>query len=85
MSASVNAEIDYAQLENAGKRAAETVDGFLGRRPRRTSGPQILALIGLVAVIGVLMAWLTWSRRAPWADSASYASREAGDEPDHGS
>ncbi|NJD26939.1 MAG: hypothetical protein FIA92_01420 [Chloroflexi bacterium] len=75
-------ELDLAapNMEDVGKRAGETVDRILGRR-RRTPWPQIAAVVGLVAVIGLLMAWLTWSRRSTWSGAGSeHAGTQLGSE-----
>ena len=53
------------QMEDVGRRAGQAVDRLLGRE-RRRPWPQIAAAIGVVAVIGLVMAWLTWGRRSPW-------------------
>jgi hypothetical protein len=67
-------------MEDVGKRAGETVDRILGRR-RRSRWPQIAAVVGVVAVIGLLMAWLTWSRRSTWSGAGSVdAGTELGGE-----
>jgi hypothetical protein len=64
-------DVDLPAAEDVGRRAGETVDRLLRRQRRRTAWPQILAVAGLITVIGLLMAWLSWGRRSPWATGGS--------------
>lgn len=58
-------DVSPPNLEQVGKRAEEAVDRILGRR-RAPVWPWVAVAIGLMAVAGLVAAWLTWTRRAPW-------------------
>lgn len=58
-------EIELPSMKQVGKNADETIDRLLGRQ-RAPVWPWVAAGIGLVAVIGVVAAYLTWFRRPTW-------------------
>jgi len=57
--------VELPKMENVGRNADEAVDRLLGRS-RAPVWPWVAAGIGLVAVIGVVGAWLAWFRRPSW-------------------
>lgn len=74
-------EVSPPSLEEVGKRAEEAVDRLLGRR-RAPVWPWVAAAIGLAAVVGLVAAWLTWTRRAPWlAETGTDEQAERSDGP----
>lgn len=58
-------EIELPSMKQVGKNADETIDRLLGRK-RAPVWPWVAAGIGLVAVIGMVAAYLTWFRRPTW-------------------
>jgi hypothetical protein len=56
--------VDLPKMENVGKTADETIDRLLGRS-RAPIWPWVAAVLGLVAVLGTVAAYLTWLRRPP--------------------
>lgn len=58
-------EIELPSMKQVGKNADETIDRLLGRK-RAPVWPWVAAGIGLVAVIGMVAAYLTWFRRPAW-------------------
>jgi hypothetical protein len=59
------ADIELPSMEHAGKRADETIDRLLGRS-RTPTWPWIAAGVFVVALIGTVAAFFTWTRRASW-------------------
>ena len=57
-------KVDLPKMEKVGKSADETIDRLLGRS-RAPVWPWVAAVLGLVAVIGTVAAYLTWLRRPP--------------------
>jgi hypothetical protein len=69
-------------LKEVGKTADQTIDRLLGRS-RAPVWPWIAAGIGLMAVVGIIAAYIAWFRRPTWegtrdAWSAEPASPETG-------
>lgn len=56
--------VDLPKMEAMGKNADETIDRLLGRS-RAPIWPWIAGVLGLVAVIGTIAAYLAWFRRPP--------------------
>jgi hypothetical protein len=59
------AEIDIPSMENAGKKADQTIDRLLGRS-RTPIWPWIAAGVFVVALAGTVAAYLGWNRRSSW-------------------
>jgi hypothetical protein len=62
-------EFELPKMENVGRSADEAVDRLLGRS-RAPVWPWVAAGIGLVAVIGIVGAWLAWFRRPTWESTS---------------
>jgi hypothetical protein len=58
-------DISLPRMEEIGRTADQTVDRLLGRS-RAPAWPRVLAAVGLIAVLGLLVAWMTWGRRPGW-------------------
>ena len=56
--------VELPKMEEVGKTADQTIDRLLGRS-RAPMWPWVAAVLGLVAVIGTVAAYLTWLRRPP--------------------
>ena len=54
--------VELPKMEAVGKTADETIDRLLGRS-RAPIWPWVAAGLGLVALVGVVAAYLTWFRR----------------------
>jgi hypothetical protein len=59
-------ELEPPRMEDVGRRADAAVDRLLGRS-RAPMWPRVLAAIGLIALVGLLAAWITWGRRPGWS------------------
>lgn len=72
-------EIDLPSMERAGRQADRAIDRLLGRsRPR--SWPGVALGIGLVALVGAAIWFLTWTRNPrPYPTARPYAAE--GDRP----
>jgi hypothetical protein len=54
--------VELPKMEQVGKNADETIDRLLGRS-RAPIWPWVAAGLGLVALVGMIAAYLTWFRR----------------------
>jgi hypothetical protein len=57
--------IEIPSMQQAGRKADQTVDRLLGRS-RTPVWPWVAAGVFLVALAGTVAAWMTWNRRASW-------------------
>jgi hypothetical protein len=75
-------EIELPQLpkidelsKTAGKTADQTIDRLLGRK-RTPVWPWVAAGVGLIAVLGMIAAYIAWFRRPTWEASTDTWSSE---------
>lgn len=66
------ADIELPSMQQAGKRADETIDRVLGRS-KMPIWPWIAGFV-VVAIVGSIAAMFGWNRRSSWTDTTSPAA-----------
>jgi hypothetical protein len=66
-------EIEFPKIEKVGREADKALDRLLGRE-KNPVWPWVAAGIGLVTILGIGAALLSWSRRSAWSMPGSSGS-----------